>query len=204
MYIGNLIEERPLDMRLFNSSASKEKATSVLAAIKEPRRRQIMQNYIDHAYYEGTGKLQQLMSLCSPKHQEYLKIGESNPREGLPQSYAELEQYYEQLVRSNIYILHREIDKLIVGEDALFTDGVIHALYPGTYIQAEMKLPDINPGVVYQLTKRVPVVFLFDEDGLSSGEHIYMTDSQAQITAVDNDLVPDSFWNNPLTGKFSG
>lgn len=204
MYIGKLIEERPLDMRYFNSSASKEKATEILASITEPRRRQIMQNYIDHAYYEGTGDLQKLMPLCSRETQEYLKIGDGNPEEGLPQSYAELEQYYERLVRSNIYLIHREIDKLVVGEDALLTDGVIHTLYPGAYLQGEMQLPNINPAAVYQLTKRVPVVFLFDEQGLSIGEHIYITASQAQITEVDNDMVPDTFWNNPLTGKFSG
>ncbi len=203
MYIDEIIDEQPLDMALFNSAASRQTATQVLATIEQPRRRQIMKNYIDHAYYEGTGELDKLMPLCSKQRQQYLKIGDANPTEGLPQSYQELEKYYYELVCSNIYILHREIDKLIVGDNALLTDGVIHTLYPGDYLQDAMDVPQIDRAAVYQLTKRVPVVFLFDDEGLSVGEHIYMTTSTAQFTVVDSEQVPAQFWNNPITGKYS-
>ena len=202
MYTNEIIDEQPLDMALFNSSASKETATRVLATIEEPRRRQIMKNYIDHACYEGAGELDKLMSLCSKQRQQYLKIGDINPTEGLPQNYQELEKYYYELVCSNIYILHREIDKLIVGENVLLTDGVIHTLYPGTYLQDKMNVPRIERAAVYQLTKRVPVVFLFDEEGLSIGEHIYIMPPAPQLTVVDIDLVPSKFWDNPITGKY--
>lgn len=203
MYIGEIIEERPLDMELFNSSASGETATQVLATIEEPRRRQIMQNYIDHAHYEGIGDLDRLMQQCSKERQQYLKIGDTDPSAGLPQNYRELEKYYYKLVCSNTYILHREIDKLIVGDNSLLTDGVIHTLYPGAYLQDEMNVPDIDRVTVYQLTKRVPVVFLFNKEGLSVGEHIYMTTSTAQLTVVDIERVPEQFWDNPITGKYS-
>jgi hypothetical protein len=203
VYIGKFLQEHPLNMRFFNGAASKETATEVLATIEEPRRRKIMQNYIDHAYYESVGNLEMLMPLCSHKCQQYLKIGGPDLIQDMPQSYSQLAEFYENMVRSNTYILHREIDKLIVGEDAVFTDGIIHTLYPGGHLQDVMNLPEVERDRVYQLTKRVPVVFLFDEEGLSVGEHIYMTPSQPQLTEVAHEWVPEKFWNNPITGAFS-
>jgi hypothetical protein len=53
----------------------------------------------------------------------------------------------------------------------MFIDGVIHQLYPGSLL-VKNGMP-LDPKRVYQMSARVAVVFIFDEDGLGAGEHGY-------------------------------
>lgn len=201
MYAKKMAESRPLDMRLFDPRAGYKLASSLVGRFGSPRRNAIFQNYVDHVDTEGRGDYAGLMATCSKKSQSYAAyFSPAGPTTGLPQSYAELEKYYSDLVASNTYLIHREVDKLIVGDDELFVDGVIHQLYPGSVlVKRGLRL---DPKRVYQLTARVAVAFLFDEDGLGAGEHAYAPVlGEAHYTPVEPELVPEVFWNNPVTGR---
>lgn len=201
MIAREMAESKPLDMRLFNSRAGYEFAVPLLGTFDSARRNAIYQNYVDHVETESRGDYAGLMATCSKKRQSYASyFSPAGPMTGQPQSYAELEKFYHELVAGNTYLIHREVDKLIVGDDALLVDGVIHQLYPGSLLAARgMKL---DPKRVHQLTARVAVVFLFDEDGLGAGEHAYAPAIDERFyTPVEPELVPDAFWNNPVTGR---
>lgn len=201
MIARQMAESRPLDMKGFNSRTGYEFAKRLLGSFGSARRNAIFQNYVDHVETEGRGDYAGLMATCSKKRQSYAAyFSPAGPTAGLPQSYAELEQYYHDLVASNTYLIHREVDKLIVGDDELLVDGVIHQLYPGRVL-AQRGFA-LEPTRVYQLTARVAVVFLFDEDGLGAGEHAYAPAIDASYyTPVEPALVPEVFWNNPMTGR---
>ena len=201
MYAKKMAESRPLDMKHFDSRTGYKFASALLGRFGSDRRNAIFQNYVDHVETEGRGDYAGLMATCSKKSQSYAAyFSPAGPTTGLPQSYAELERYYHDLVASNTYLIHREVDKLIVGDDELLVDGVIHQLYPGSVL-VKRGFP-LDPKRVYQLTARVAVVFLFDEDGLGAGEHAYAPAIDASYyTAVEPELVPEVFWNNPVTGR---
>lgn len=201
MFATQMAESRPLDMTKFNPRAGYEFAAPRLGSFDSPRRNAIYRNYVDHVDTESRGDYAGLMATCSRKRQSYASyFSPAGPTTGLPQSYAELERYYRDLIASNTYLLHREVDKLIVGDDELLVDGVIHQLYPGPLLVAR-GLP-LDPKRVYQLTARVAVVFVFDEDGQGAGEHAYAPPIDASCyTPVERALVPEVFWNNPLTGR---
>jgi hypothetical protein len=191
----------PLDMRHFNPRAGYEQVAPLLDTFGSARRNQIFRNYVDHVDAESRGDYDALMATCSRKRQWYVNpFGSAAQNATQPQSYAELEDHYRRLVESNTYLIHRRpLDKLIVGDDQLFLDGVMHQLYPGQALLDRGM--DADRSTVYQLTARVCVVFLFDEDGMGMGEHGYSCGiGRDSYTPVPDELVPEVFWTNPLTG----
>jgi hypothetical protein len=112
MYIGRILESKPIAMKDFDPLAVAKLARRHLETIEEPRRRQILENFIEHAETEATGDFDALMASCSKKEQHYATYGS---RFGAPQSYEELEKHYRGLIESNIYLIHFEAEKLVVG-----------------------------------------------------------------------------------------
>jgi hypothetical protein len=200
MYIGHILENKPIAMKDFDPLAAAKVARRYLETIKEPRRRQILENFIEHAEAEATGEFDPLMESCSKKEQIYAVYGGS--KFGTPQSYEELVPHYRGLIEANIYVIHFEVEKLIAGDDALVVEGLVHQLYPGEMLKAIFEIEVDDPKAVYQATKRTCVFFVFDEEGKATGEHAY---SDGGLTADDlvkvaPEEVPETFWNNPLTG----
>ena len=132
MYIGRILESKPIAMSDFDTMAVVKVAREHLGTINEPRRRAILENFIDHAAAEASGDYAALMASCSKKKQEYATFGSEF---GAPQSYEELEVHYRGLIESNIYMIHFEVEKLAVGDDVLFLEGIVHQLYPGNLLK---------------------------------------------------------------------
>ncbi len=197
MYIGHTLENKPIDMARFDPMNVVEVAERHLETLEEPRRRQILQNFIDHARAEASGDYETLMATCSKKRQHYATYG---ARFGAPQSYEELETHYRGLIESNIYLIHFEVEKLVVGTDVVFVEGLVHQLYPGQLLEPIFGIEVDDPEAVYQATKRTCLSFVFDEDGLGAGEHAY---SEGPLTEDDlvklaPEEVPAAFHENPL------
>ena len=200
MYVGRILENRPIPMSEFDPVAVVNIARRHRETIKEPRRRQILENFIEHAEAEALGNYEVLMASCSRKEQHYANYGGSF---AAPQSYAELEKHYRGLIETNIYLIHFEAEKLVVGEDVVVVEGLVHQLYPGALLKPLFGIDVDDPEAVYQATKRTCVLFVFDEDGKGAGEHAY---SEGHLNAEDlvklaPEEVPERFWNNPLTGS---
>ena len=198
MYIGRILESKPLPMEKFDPMHVAKVATKHLESIEEPRRRQILQNFIDHAAAEATGDYDALMASCSRKKQEYATFGSSF---AAPQSFEELEAHYRGLIEANIYLIHLEVEKLVVGTDVVLVEGIVHQLYPGELIKPIHGIEVEDESAVYQLTKRTSITFVFDEDGLGAGEQAYSDGptTAADLTKLDPSEVPEQFFKNPLT-----
>jgi hypothetical protein len=198
MYIGKILEERPIPMEQFDPMALPKLARRHLETIREPRRRQILENFIEHAEAEATGDHEALMASCSKKRQQYAVYGAEFAQ---PQSYPELEQHYRGLIEANLYLIHFETEKLVVGDDVIFIEGIVHQLYPGSLIEPLYGIEIGEPDAVYQLTKRTALTFVFDEDGKGAGEHAYSVGPTVadDLSVVPTDQVPAAFYRNPLT-----
>lgn len=201
MYIGRVLENQPIDMNEFDTMAVAKLARRHLDTIQEPRRRRILENFIEHAEAEASGQVERLMASCSRKRQRYTMYGAPGG-EHLPQSYAELEKHYTGLIAANLYLIHFECEKLAVDDDVLYLEGLVHQLYPGQLIEPIFGFPVDDPDSVYQLTKRTALSFVFDEDGLGAGEHAFSAGPTTpdDLTLVPPQLVPKAFTENPLAG----
>ncbi|MBW2272056.1 MAG: hypothetical protein JRG96_02195 [Deltaproteobacteria bacterium] len=198
MYIGRILEKRPIPMKDFDTMAVVKVAQKELEQIQEPQRRRILENFIEHAEAEASGKYEALMASCSRKSQVYATHGSEFTA---PQSYEELEQHYHGLIAMNLYLIHFEAEKLVVGDDAVVIEGLVHQLYPGNLLEPVFGVSIEDPDGVYMLTKRTLVTFVFDEDGKGAGEHAW-TDSPTtadDFTRIAPDQVPAAFYANPLT-----
>lgn len=201
MYIGRTLEEKPIDMRNFNPTHVVEVARAYQQKLTNPRQRQILQNFIEHAEAEGQGLYDTLMATCSRHSQHYSAYGAGGDYSAhLPQSYAALEQHYRGLIAANVYLIHFEVEKLIVGEDELVIEGIVHQLHSGAMLKAIHNIEVDDPEAVYQLTKRTCLFFIFDQDGKGAGEEAYSNGAStaADVVKVDPALVPAAFWRNPL------
>jgi hypothetical protein len=202
MYIGRVLENAPLDMRDFDTTALARVARAHLAKTEGARRRKILENFIEHAEAEAAGEYERLMASCSKKRQSYTMYGAPGG-EHLPQSYAELEKHYYALIAANLYLIHFECEKLAVGDDVLYVEGLVHQLYPGGLVEPIFGFAVDDPDAVYQLTKRTALTFVFDEDGLGAGEHAYADGPTTpdDLTRVPPELVPKAFHENPLASS---
>jgi len=204
MWIGRILEEKHIDMKDFNTRAIAEQAREVLKDIREPQRRAILENFIEHAESECTGDYDRLIASCSSKSQTYAVYGCLEMiKEMQPKTVQEMKDYYRMLVESNTYLIHGEIEKLIVGDHALYVEIILHQLYPGEVLPMAFGTEFGEEGEVYQLTQRVATVFCFDDENKGCAEHSW-TDGPTQpewLRKEDPRTVPEQFWNNPVTGQ---
>ena len=201
MHIGHVLPESALDMRDFDPLNVSRVAERHLATLTDARQRQILCNFIEHARAEATGDYTALMASCSRKRQSYTAWGAGGDYAArLPQSYPALEEHYLGLIAMNLYLIHVDVEKLVVGQDTLMLEGIVHQLYPGELVEPIFGIAVDDPGRVYQLSKRSCIIFIFDEDGLGCGEHAYSNGptTAENLCPVDPALVPTAFWNNPV------
>ena len=204
MYVGRILDKRPIPMAQFDPLAVARVAREHLGTIQDARRRRVLENFIEHAEAEATGNYDDLMASCSSTHQHYAIYGGS--RFGAPQSFGELETHYRGLIESNLHLIHFETEKLAVDDDVVVVEGLVHQLYPGALLGPifDIQIDDVD--AVYLATKRTCVIFVFDSDGKGAGEHAY---ADGDLTADDllklePEEVPEVFWTNPVAAPAQG
>lgn len=190
------------DFSQFDPTAAARLANAELAGISDPRRRQILINFRDHALAECMGDYDALMATCSRKRQNYVVHSASSNDFSAhqPQSYEELLPHYKALIDLNMYVIHTDIKKLTVGDDELFIDVSHHQILPGDIAVNLYGIAEADPEATYEMFARLWIVFVFDEDGLGCGEHAF-----SGTTTIDNlrrlapDEIPAEFSRGPTT-----
>lgn len=201
MYIGKTLPERPITFEHFDPDYLANFIRDSVLPKLEGRQKQICQNFVDHATAECQGAYEELMATCSKKAQDYRRWGSGDDGKmmGLqPSSYEELEGFYAALVATNVFVIHLEPEKFIVGEDELVIEGNVHQMYPGSILPVAFGIEPDDPEAVYMLTIRMCLFFIFDEDGLGCGEQSYTNGdpTEASFVKVPNEFVPQRFWDN--------
>ena len=166
-----------------------------------PRRNAIFQNYVDHVDTEGRGDYAGLMATCSKKRQSYASyFSPAGPTAGQPQSYAELEKHYYDLVASNVYLIHREVDKLIVSigrvpnTTGLNAEGVGLKLDERGAIVVDADCRTSLPGVwaVGDVVRGPMLAHKAEEEGVAVAERI-----AGQHGHVNFDTIPWVIYTSP-------
>ena len=203
MYIGKKIESGPIDMAAFDPAHAARVANEHLQSISEPRRRQILINFRDHALAEAVGDHAALMATCSQESQRYEAYGADPDFQALqPTDYASLFDYYKMLIDTNMYLIHSEVEKLIVGTDCLLAELMVHQIFSGEQAIDFFGIQEADRSTVYQGHTRTAVIFTFDEKGLGNGEQAYAGDGaicMARMTALSDNEVPAQFYSGPGT-----
>lgn len=200
MYVGHAIEAGPIELSRFDPTVAAMLANEHLKTIGEPRRRQILINFRDHALAEALGDHAALMATCSRKRQRYVIHGAGTDLSHMePQNYDELYDYYKALIDLDLYVIHTEMEKLIVGTDSLMLDAVVHQVLSGEQAREFFGVEGADPDLVYQAWSRAAIMFIFDEDGLGCGEHSYSDGgiSMDRMVPISPELVPARYNQGP-------
>jgi hypothetical protein len=199
MYLAQTLEESPIDMSRFDVTNAARIANDLLPSITDPRRRKILVNFRDHALAECCGDYDALMATCSKKSQRYETHGAAPEFAALqPRDYEQLCGYYGGLIDANMYLIHFDVEKLIVGDDELVVEGIVHQLMDGRTCREIHDIDDLEDDTVYQTAIRTLVIFIFDQDGMGCGEHAYSSALRRELlTPVAPEEVPPQFYEGP-------
>jgi hypothetical protein len=97
--------------------------------------------------------------------------------------------FYERFIASGAGQLQLDIDRLVVDEDCILTEGLMRIAYPGRTLQA-MGIDVDDADAYYLYEARMATLWPFDERGLARGEDTY-TGGDGFAGIAERKLAPD-------------
>ncbi len=156
-----------------------------IASETDARRRRNLELVLSHMKAEARADIEGVVAtLCEkPRYVTHARPGEDylNP-DGSKDA---VRSFYDlTIVQTGAHRLEFEVDRVIVDEDAVFTEGVMRMAYPGTTLQM-MEIEVDDPGGYYVAEARMGVVWPVDrEEDRLVGEEVYScTDAFEGIAA---------------------
>jgi hypothetical protein len=90
-----------------------------------------------------------------------------------PVGKAAVEQFYTDFAASGAGKLHHDLDRLVVDDDCILTEGTMRMAWPGRTLQAMgIEVDDLDSDYLYET--RMAILWPFDDDGLFIGEDSYV------------------------------
>jgi len=165
-----------------------------IAATDNPRHRAMLENYREHMTAEIAGDLDRIMATMTPEPVYHTYGGANAPGSG-PRGQGETRAFYSYIFDNGFNILQKDIDRLIVTDDCIFSEGWMYTVYPGKTL-AERGL-DVDPSRHYLHTNRVAAILPYEGEGTDvrmAGEDVYSLGGPTpeSIAKLDDDEIPDA------------
>lgn len=161
-----------------------------LATETSPRRRALLENVLAHMQAETTGDVAGLMATLAP-NPRYHQWGATDEDRG-PKGRDEVEQFYRAFVASGATNLEFDVERLVVDDDCIVTEGMMRIAYPGRTVAAMGHEVD-DPDAYYLYEARMCVLWPYDADGLLLAEDAYTaTDGFANLRKIAHDELPQA------------
>ena len=159
-----------------------------LAREEDPRRRRLLENVLAHMKAEAAGDIDGLMATLAPDPQ-YHQWG-ATPADNGPKGRAAVEQFYKDFVASGATNLEFDVERLVVDDDCIVTEGMMRIAYPGRTLQAMGRDVD-DPAAYYLYEARMAVFWPYDTEGRLLAEDAYTaTDGFANMRKLAPDELP--------------
>ena len=146
------------------------KVEARLAREKHPRLRRNLETVLAHMKAEAAADLDALMTTVA-EDAGYHAFGAPDPLYS-PQGKEAVRGFYTAFIASGAHRLELDVDRLVVDEDCIVTEGVMRIAYPGTIVQLLGHAVD-DPDAHYLFEARMAVLWPMDEHGLVIGEDTY-------------------------------
>jgi hypothetical protein len=160
---------------------------------QHPKRRRNLETVLAHMKAETDGDLDGLMSTITTKREpHYHAYGTDDPVLN-PKGRDAVRQFYAAFVASGAVKLELDVDRLVVDDDCVITEGVMKIAYPGNLLRL-MGHAVADAGASYLFQTRMCILWPMDEDGLVIGEHTYSSGDGfagiAERRLAAGDIVP--------------
>jgi ketosteroid isomerase-like protein len=141
-----------------------------LAVETDPILRRNLEVVLAHMKSESAGDIDGLLDTLSDDV-HYHAYGAPDPASS-PVGKDGVRGFYERFVASGAGRLQLDIDRLVVDQDCVLTEGVMRMAYPGRTLQA-MGITVDDPDAHYLYEARMATLWPFDADGKVLGEDTY-------------------------------
>jgi hypothetical protein len=141
-----------------------------IAKTTNPRHLLMLNRVLQHARGEAGLDLDLVMSTLSPDPR-YVAWGA--PADMSPVGRQAVRTFYEQtIVQGGQFFLELDMDRIVVDDDTIVTEGNFRSLYYGADA-AQRGFPVDDPEGFYLLSLRMLIVWPFDAEGFIIGEETY-------------------------------
>jgi hypothetical protein len=138
----------------------------------DPRRRRHLETVLAHMKAEALGDLEGLMATITRRREpSYHAFGTDDPVLS-PQGRDAVRAFYQAFVASGAVRLELDVDRLVVDDDCVVTEGVMRMAYPGNVLRLMGHAVD-DPEAFYLYETRMAIFWPMDEDGRVIGEDSY-------------------------------
>jgi hypothetical protein len=135
-----------------------------------PRHRRLLEVVLAHMKAEAALDVDGLMATLAPDP-VYHAWGTDDPFYS-PVGREAVRSFYTAFAASGAHRLEFDVDRLVVDDGAVFTEGTMRIVYPGAILEVlGHRVDDANAFYLYEA--RMAVVWPMDEDGLIIGEDSY-------------------------------
>jgi hypothetical protein len=141
-----------------------------IAKTTNPRHLLMLNRVLQHAKGEAELDLDLVMSTLSTDPR-YVAWGA--PADMSPVGRQAVRTFYEEtIVQGGQFFLEFDMDRIVVDDDAIVTEGNFRSLYHGADA-ARRGFPVDDPEGIYLLSLRMLIVWPFDAEGFIKGEETY-------------------------------
>lgn len=139
-----------------------------------PRLRRNLETLLAHMKAETVGDLDGLMAtITTQREPHYHAYGTDDPVLN-PKGRDAVRHFYAAFVASGAVKLELDVDRLVVDEDCVITEGIMKIAYPGNLLKLMgHTVPDADASYLFQT--RMCVLWPMDDDGLVIGEDTYVS-----------------------------
>ena len=145
-----------------------------IAKENDPRRRQLLEQVRDHMRTEISGDLVGLMATLADEPRYHFW---GVPVEGGPKGRAAVEAFYQQMIAGGGHRFHFDIERIVVDDDSVVTEGRIRQQVPGTAVVAsgieEVEGEPVDSAASYLSETQLLTIWPMTSDGRIIGEDIY-------------------------------
>lgn len=139
-----------------------------------PRHKTLLKEVRDHMKTEVCGEIEQLMNTLTAEPQYH--IWGQGPDRG-PKGRAAVRAFYEGLIASGGTLFEFNVEKIVVDDNAVVTEGRLRNTHPGADLLAagvsEVGGEPVDPDARYVSNSQLLTVWPGDPDGKLIGEDIY-------------------------------
>lgn len=164
-----------------------KKVEARLATETNPVLRRNLEMLLQHMKAEATLDMESLMATVSEK----ARYESFRPGGHVLEGKAAVRKFYEDFAASGAYKLHLDIDRLVVDERCILTEGLMRMAYPGRTLKA-MGIDVDDPGAYYLFETHMAIIWPIGDDGLFIGEDSYSSsdgfEGIAQRKLADADI----------------
>lgn len=158
-----------------------------LATTTSERQRAVLGVVIEHMKAEAAPDLDALMATMAPDPDYHFW---NNGRDTGPKGFEVLRQYYADFVASRTNVLEFELDRIVVDDDCVVTEGYLKQIYPGDVAVAAGLAEDAS--TAYLVVNRQLILWPVNADAKLVAEDSYQS-GPVSVTPVAPEDLPQAY-----------